>query len=306
VAAATAAAILGSHPAHAEPTSADRARATSLFNEGRALLAQHRTSEACAKFDESEALDPGGGTLMNLARCREEEGRLATAWSEFAEARSMAVRDGRDDRRSEAEQQVHDLEPRLSKLTIEVDSSVLAPGFAVSLDGSPVRASSWSAPFAVDGGEHVVAATAPGKRAFHLTIHVEAERDRPRVAIPKLEDDPSSNAAEPPRPLGVQGAMGIGVSALGVVELGVGTYFGVHAIQRHHDSNAGCYKSQCSPTAVGLEVEAAHAADASTALVTLAVASAALGVTLIVTRPHAHRSLAVTAGLSRLSLAGRF
>src|SRR5262245_5300846 len=59
----------------------DPAAAEARFREARALLQENRVSEACAKFAESNRLDPSSGTLLNLANCHKTEGKLATAWA---------------------------------------------------------------------------------------------------------------------------------------------------------------------------------------------------------------------------------
>jgi hypothetical protein len=114
--------------APAEGESDERALATALFREGRRLMAEGRPAEACPKLEESQRLDPGGGTLLNLALCHELEGRTATSWSEFANALSIARRDHRDDRAAEAQRHMASLEPKLARLRLVVPADARCPG----------------------------------------------------------------------------------------------------------------------------------------------------------------------------------
>jgi len=61
------------------------AAAEALFQEGRALLMAGKAEQACPKLEDSQRLDPATGTLMALALCHEQEGKLASAWAAFAD-----------------------------------------------------------------------------------------------------------------------------------------------------------------------------------------------------------------------------
>lgn len=102
---------------------ADAGVAEALFNQGKALMEQGKFTEACAKFDESYAQDVALGTLLNLANCREQEGRIAEAAALFGDAVGMAKRLG-DDRAAYADERRNALEPRLPTLTVNVTNPV--------------------------------------------------------------------------------------------------------------------------------------------------------------------------------------
>src|SRR5262245_66553544 len=84
--------------AHAQTS--DKAVAEALFADARVLMSEHRYAEACAKFEESQALEPKLGTLLNMAACHEAIGRTASAWAEFTEGHSWAERVNQLDRAS--------------------------------------------------------------------------------------------------------------------------------------------------------------------------------------------------------------
>jgi len=69
-----------------------------LFDRGRALVADGRIAEGCRALEQSQALDPSAGTLLNLALCHEAEGETPLARSELEASLTIAERDGRDDR----------------------------------------------------------------------------------------------------------------------------------------------------------------------------------------------------------------
>jgi hypothetical protein len=284
VAGLAAAALLAAWPARAASSAEDQALATMLFREARSLAASGKTAEACLKFEESQRLDPSGGTILNLAHCHEVLGLLARSWSEFNEAAVAAGREGRRDRLEEANARLRALEPRLSRLTIVVPPHAEVAGLRVERDGHELGRGAWSTPMPVDGGEHQVQATAPGRKPFSVRIAMAREGDARTVTIPVLElaaavVAPLTEMAPPPaapaavvtvtpsrRPDHLRTAGWI-VGGAGVAQLVVAGVFGIQAFSLHADND---------------DVSAGRAADRSTVLSITGAVTTAVGIALLV------------------------
>jgi hypothetical protein len=106
--------------AFAEASGSDRSLAQSLFEQAKQLMVAGKYEEACPKLAESQRLDPGGGTLLNLGLCHERQGKTASAWSDFKEALSVARRDNRSERIRDSEEHIAALEAKLPWLTVSV------------------------------------------------------------------------------------------------------------------------------------------------------------------------------------------
>ena len=128
----TLAAVLGA-PISAFAQSADnKVQAEALFEEGRKLMDQQHYDEACKKLEGSQKLDPGAGTLLNLAACYEKNGQIASAWVTYKDAAAASA--GRhQDWVDQANTKVTELEPKLSHLTIVVQQSL--PNLEIRRDG---------------------------------------------------------------------------------------------------------------------------------------------------------------------------
>jgi hypothetical protein len=238
--------------AYADPSATDQSLAQSLFEQAKQLMDSGRYAEACPKFAESERLDPGGGTLLNLALCYERQGRVASAWSNFKEASSLARRDGRSDRAQAAEEHIRTLVPKLPRLTIQAPNAV--EGETILLDGVSIGRAAWGVPVAVDPGPHQLVASAPGKVRWMSNVTFAMSEQR-SVSIPELQSSalpaagpasrsaaaasPASSPADLPRASG--GSAGTwALLGGGVVALGAGSVLGVMAIDRRHKSNGAC------------------------------------------------------------------
>src|SRR5262249_6620454 len=143
-----------------DPPQGDKALAESLFQAGKELMKQGKVDEACPKFAESNRIDPSAGTLLNLGKCLEAQGKTASAWATYKEAIVVARAAGQTKRVVAAQQFVSDLEPKLSKLRIDAPNP--PAGLTIKCDGVAIGTAAIGVAVARDPGEHVVEAGAPG------------------------------------------------------------------------------------------------------------------------------------------------
>lgn len=174
----------------AQSPSDSSALARELFAHGRTLMDAGDYTGACAKFAESQRLDPGGGTLLNLALCNEKQGKTATAWALFNQAIVLARKDGRSDRELFAREHVDALAPNLSRLVIVVPSGVRVPGLTLQLNGVEIGAAAWGTALPVDPGRQEISLTAPGKLPRKFTTEVAGEGARVEMKVERLTDAP--------------------------------------------------------------------------------------------------------------------
>lgn len=250
--------LLSSAPAHAS----DPATAQALFDQAERLMGQERWTEACAKLEESQRLDPAGGTLLHLATCRENEGRIATAWALYQDALTTAKKDGRKDRAKVAQKRIDALAPRLPRVRVHVSSknrrgNGWVEGFKVLRDDVVVGEAQWDEALPIDPGTHVLSARAINRKPWMAKIEVPARAEEIIVEVPELEAEPRPDIAHgtapekaPPSLVRLDdrdrgsaqrtvGLVGIGLGTAGVV---VGSVFGILSISKASEAD-----DQCAP-----------------------------------------------------------
>jgi serine/threonine-protein kinase len=171
----------------------DGAAGRLLFAEGRKLAAEGNFEAACPKFEESQRLLPGIGTLFNLADCWEHLGRTASAWSRFLDVAALAQRSHEYDRERVARERAAALEPKLARLTINVAQPV--EGLELRRSELVVGRALWGTPMPVDPGSYTIAASAPSKLGVSIEVQIDPG-EQEIVNVPALE----AATPEPPRP----------------------------------------------------------------------------------------------------------
>jgi tetratricopeptide (TPR) repeat protein len=239
----------------------DKVAAEALFQAGRALMDQRRYPEACAKFVESQRLDPGLGTLFNLARCHAMEGKTATAWAEFREMEGLAKSSGQQKRAENAAAHAAELEPKLARLRIVAPS--LPAGATLQRDSTPVG---------------------------------EALRDMPTPVDPASSPDPGAGApiGSPAR---IAGFVLIGAGAAGVV---AGAVLGGLTLADAHRAStdpALCPDMVCTPAGRRVIDGAQAKALGSSIALPIGLLAAAAGAVLVGTaKPPAAPAVTASAG----------
>jgi hypothetical protein len=297
VAVACAAVTMASPAARA----ADPVAAEALFREGRALLDAGNDAAACEKLAASQRLDPAAGTALALGMCHERRGMLASGWANYVEAEALGRQTSRASLAAAAHAKVVALEPRLARVTVRVSSDAAIDGLSVTRDGVPVARAAWGASVPVDAGEHVIEASAPGHVARRSIVHVGDEARSYYVDVSPLE--PVVAAARPAdvaplsfsRPLPeerssgtLQRGSGLVLVTAGLAGIGVGTYFGLRAVERGDEARRLCPSSPCSDArGVALNDEAKSAAVTSTVGILGGAAAFLGGALLFFTAPSA-------------------
>jgi tetratricopeptide (TPR) repeat protein len=284
---------------------ADQAAATALFDEARALFDKSHYEAALAKFEASQRIEPTAGKLLNIARCHEKLGRLASAAGALDEAESLARKEADEARRAYAEQWRKELEPRLARIRFEADATYAKA--EIRLDQRPLPRGALDTALPVDPGDHVIEAIAEGTAPLHFTVTLRPEPGTllvklpPPGATPPAPPLPAPSSEKPAPPVkywGAQRIAGVGVGAAGLAGIIVGAVFGVRANSEMAESRRlYCVQGQpalCKPEGLALRNQASRDANIADVGIIAGAAVLGAGVVLFLTapRPRAERAAA--------------
>lgn len=195
--------------AHAETGAAE-----ALFRAGREAAKRGDHEVACAKFAESERLEPAVGTELNLALCEEQLQHLLSAWRLFRLVIDK-LPEG-DTRRALARRHFDELDARVPRVTLK--AAALPPGAQIRQGSTRLTYSSLGVAIPVDVGELELVVAAPGRRdkryrvllteGARETLHIEAGDALPRSAVPV-----TAAPVNEPSPFRTVGVLGVGLGA---------------------------------------------------------------------------------------------
>jgi hypothetical protein len=293
----------------------DPAAGEVLFNRGRAAAARQNWQEACPAFEQSQALDPATGTLLNVGECHYQLRIVATAWQDFVEA--LRELSPTDPRRAFTESRIAELEKRIPRVAVRLAPE--APeGTTVTKNGVTMPPATMGLAVPIDPGTVTFVVTAPGRAPRTYTLELregqsenldvvpgpverKADTDHARVRTP-AHDAPAS----PPPNEGSSALRPVGFTfiGIGIAGLAAGGVTGGLALSR-----AATYRTTCGPSLAcqdpgQLATANAAAADAknfATASTISLIAGGALFVTgLIFVLSHPSRAVTATAASIRI------
>ncbi|HEY5374091.1 MAG TPA: hypothetical protein VIK01_10425 [Polyangiaceae bacterium] len=307
--------------AHAQDSAA---AADVLFNDARAAMVAKKFDVACAKFRESNRLDPAVGTLFNLANCEAQRGHLVASWALYRRVLEKLQPD--DPRASVAKAQVQLLDARVPRLTIRArgempaDTTVNVAGYWAGGPLLVLSPDSLNSPLPLDPGSYAISVVAPGRatREFSVTL---AEGDA--AEFPVFVG--SSTSASPPRvapaavvtpsqPIGagddddrktreLLAYAGIGVGAAGIT-LGIITgLFGLHE-EALGNPNCSDATRTCNQRGYDANQSAKSLATVSTLGFVVGVLAGGAGTYLWLTLPDAKSGAVGTNGTTNATLLG--
>lgn len=211
----------------------DRAAATQHAKQAQELRKQGQLAEACGHLEEVERLDPKLPSLLDLADCTEQLGKLVEARALWTAARDRARQSEKPQSRARAEERLAAVEKRVAHLTLQLDAK--ASGAEVLRDGASVDASALGTASPVNPGEHVVIVKQAGHEDAKYDVKLDEGESQaldiapgPAIAA-EAPPPPPPPVAPPPKRLEVSSSSGSGqrtfglvLGATGLVAAGVG------------------------------------------------------------------------------------
>ncbi len=275
-------------------------RADVLFREGREATKKQDHALACQKYAESYALDAAPGTLVNLGSCEEKIGKVSQAWHHLNDA--ILQLPSTDDRVPVARALLEGLGAKIARVTVSITGAD-AGDVKVLVDGSEVPSSERGTGVVLDPGEHVVLGrTRDGREARQVVQPKAGQKLDVPLTFARVEAPPvattstTTSALPPPPPPPPPSGRGRRIATyvdlgLGVVGLGLGTFFGLSASSKNSDAKKICVDREGACPAADVARHDDLVSDAKTArtlsFVGLGVGGALVitGVVLLVTSP---------------------
>jgi len=274
-------------------TTAFADRADELFKKGKKLLVEKKYAEACMAFEESDRIDPGIGAKLNVAKCYEDWGKLATAWRWFTDAEQMA-RTAKDDRAAKIHELAVALDGNVPRLTVIVPAGMSTDGVAVKLDGTPLDIASLGRELRVDPGPHQIDTVIDGEKQTKIipvergaASEITLERSAKRAPSGARRTKPVDVVVRRD-PVRTRQLTGLGVAGAGVLTIGIAGIVSLIERGDYKDALAAhCNgaRDMCDAEGLKLTHRARHRANIATGFTLGGLAAVAGGLVVYFTTP---------------------
>jgi hypothetical protein len=297
-------------PAHAEPTTNDKAGAHALMAEGRALRNQGNFTAALQRFQSADNIMHAPPTGLELARTQDVIGRLVDARATARRVVSIPILPTDpptfQEAQSSAAALAAQLDERIPTIKFVVPDRGSGGPPVVWVDGRLLSAATIGSPLRLDPGAHQVVARFGEVEASQSIVL--RERDYQPIVLRVASSDERRHASAPG---------GAGWRAFGYVGLGVssaalvtGAVAGALAMSSKRIAEVGCLDSRCPPsTWTDMDRARTYASVSTFAFVTSAVAFG-LGLGALLLAPSPGRETTIRArpqvGLGVVGIEGSF
>jgi hypothetical protein len=224
-----AALLLGSS-AHAQPSEADKRKASTLTLEGQRLLKggdPYDIYAALAKFQAAHEILRAPTTALDVATAYEALGQLVEARATVFEVSRLPIQPNEPfaykQARATAASAVEALDSRIPSLVLRIEG---APKEAITatIDNETVPRESLTAPYPRNPGQREIVVTAPGYKTARATVELEEGESKPvevpivlaRLPQQKEEPTPTRSNALFYTGIAVSGALAMGALGTGI------------------------------------------------------------------------------------------
>jgi hypothetical protein len=192
---------LAGRSAAAAGSAGDRAAARQHLSQAEELKKHGRLTEACKHVEEGERLDPQLPTLLELAECTEQLGKLVEAQSLWALARDRAKHDEKPQSRARAEARLAAVQKRVAQLTLQLANA--PAGVQVLRDDVPLEPASLAGALPTDPGDHVIVVKLAGHddAKYAVTLASGAQQTLAIAVGPASAAQGAASVTPPPAPI---------------------------------------------------------------------------------------------------------
>jgi hypothetical protein len=256
--------------------------AAAQFERGLTAMNAGELDIGCPALAESVRLDPRAGAIFTLAECEARWQKWASAYAHYEEYLARYARMTPEQQRPQQERftlatrRRAEISPKVPRMAVE-----LPPGtrdVTVRRDGIELGPASLGVPLPVDPGPHEIVVARHGRFArTHANVGVGATM-RVVANVPDADAPPRAPAPSRTSPWRTEGWLLVAAGGIGV---GVGTTFGLFAMDRTSTIHAHCVGNACDAEGKAEADDAKRDATISTVAFVFGGAALAAGALLL-------------------------